>query len=101
MLETIMAAISGVFAIMWYLLKQKDERQGKDIESLYRMHHEDASKLAVLELEIAKNHYPKHELDERFKQIDTTLKEGFRDLSSDIKHMTKALNDHLQEGRNN
>lgn len=99
MTEYILVGIGGVFSVLFYLLRQRDERQGKDIESLFAIHHRDVEKLTALELEIARNHYPKGELDERFRQLDATIKEGFKELGTDIKSMSKALNDHLQEDR--
>jgi hypothetical protein len=95
--ELAMTSLAGVFSILWYLLRQKDAKQEEEIKSLFAMHHQDVAKLNLLELEIAKNHYPKSELDIRFQQLDTTIKEGFRELSTDIKDMTRALNAHLQE----
>lgn len=101
-------ALGAVFSVLWYLLRQKDAKQGDeiaeirrshkdDIDTLYKLHHKDAERLTAFELEIAKNHYPKGDLDKRFEQLDITIKAGFTSLGGDIKEMTKALHDHLKE----
>jgi hypothetical protein len=108
--ELLVLAVGGVFTVLWYLLRQKDAKQGEeisdirkqhkdDIDLLYKLHNKDVEKLAQLELEIAKNHYPKNELDKRFEQLDATIKDGFKSLGEDIKQMTSALQDHLKEHR--
>ena len=86
-----------LLGLLWYLLRQKDEKQGHDIETLFALHQKDVEKLAAFELEIAKNHYPKPELDQRFTQLDATIRGGFTTLSADVKEMTKALHDHMRE----
>jgi hypothetical protein len=106
--ELLVLAVSGVFAVLWYLLRQKDAKQGQeiaeirkmhkdDVEILYKLHHKDVDRLTAFELEIAKNHYPKNDLDRRFEQLDKSIKDGFTELGGDIKEMTKALHDHLKD----
>lgn len=94
--DILLLCLTGLFTVLWYLLRQKDAKQESEINNLYKLHHEDENKLHELELEIARNHYPKHELDARFSQLDATIRSGFSALSGDIKEMTKALQDHLQ-----
>lgn len=96
-MELVMLGVGGVFAVLWYLLRQKDAKQGDDIGELYRLHHADELKLHELQLELAKNHYPKHELDQRFAQLDATLKGGFKDLGVELKEVVKVLHDHMQQ----
>lgn len=86
-----------VFSVIGWLLSNKDKKQGEEITKLFALHDEDSKELMQLRLEIARNHYPKSELDVRFAQLDATIKEGFKDLGTDIKEMTKALHDHLKE----
>lgn len=95
--EIVLLAVVGVFTALWFLLRQKDAKQAQDITHLYKLHHDDEAKLHCLELELARNHYPKNELDTRFAQLDATLKTGFSDLRADFKELTKALQDHLQK----
>lgn len=117
--EIILILAGCVVGVLGYLLKQRDDKQAEELKAgkaahdkhvedvkkgftdLYKLHADDVAKLAALEVEIAKNHYPKPELDERFRQLDTTIKEGFRDLGNDIREMTKALQSHLQEHSTN
>ena len=97
-----------IFGVIGWLLTNKDKKQGEeiaelkrqhkdDVDTLYKLHHADAAKLQEFELEIARNHYPKPELDQRFSQLDATIKDGFRGLGMDIKEMTRALQKHLEE----
>lgn len=86
-----------IFSVIGWLLSNKDKKQGEEIAKLFVLHDDDSKELMRLQLEIARNHYPKSELDVRFAQLDATIKEGFKDLGSDIKEMTKALHDHLKE----
>jgi len=72
-----------------------------DVNKLYQLHHDNERKLAEHQLEIAKNHYPKQELDHRFSQLDTTIKDGFKSLSGDFKEMTKVLHDHMNSSHHN
>ena len=95
--ELLLLGVAGIFAVLWYLLRQKDSKQERDISKLYELHHADENKLHDFELEIARNHYPKNELDTRFAQLDATLKEGFKSLGADFKEMAKVLQDHLQQ----
>lgn len=86
-----------IFSVIGWLLSNKDKKQGEEITKLFALHEADSRELMQLRLEIARNHYPKSELDVRFAQLDATIKEGFKDLGTDIKEMTKALHDHLKE----
>lgn len=101
-MEAWLAAIllGVVFGAMGWLLSSKDKKQGDDIDTLYSLCHAQQKELSEHKLKIAENHYPKHELDQRFQQLNITLAEGFRGLSSDVKEMTKMMHDHLREHHN-
>ena len=86
---------SILLLVVAWLLARKDQKQGDDIAQLYALHHDNEKQLADHRLKIAENHYPKPEVDNRFMQLETTIKDGFRSLSTDFKEMTKALHDHL------
>lgn len=108
-MEWIFGGISLLFGVIGYLLSLKDKRQGEEImemktnykadfENLYRLHHEDEEKLAEYKLVIAQNHYTQPQVDFRFQQLDNTMKDGFKELSVDLKEMTKMLTDHMVKG---
>lgn len=100
MAEYFIFGLALLFGVIGYLLSRRDAKQAEEIETLFKLHHADEKQLHNLELEIARNHYPKNELDERFKQLDQTMKDGFGSLGADIKEMVKALNAHLQDRHN-
>lgn len=92
---------SILLLIVAWLLARKDQKQGDDIAQLYALHHGNEKQLADHRLKIAETHYPKPEVDNRFMQLETTIKDGFRSLSTDFKEMTKALHDHLNSVHHN
>ena len=67
----------------------------QDFTNLYTLHHTNEAKLSAYQLKIAENHYPKPELDQRFMQLDTTIKDGFKELGSDFKDLTRVLHNHM------
>ena len=113
--DIIISSILGALAWLWVWKDRKRAEEIKDdkltaekgrnelkkeIDLLFKLHHNDEKELNNLALEIAKNHYPKNELDVRFQQLDSTLKEGFHSLSDDVKEMTKALMQHMSDEHN-
>lgn len=95
-------AILGVIAVAWYLLRQKDARQQRDMEAmqaytekqltlLFVKHDEDVKRLADLELRIAQNHYAKTELDNRFEKLELSFREGFREIGGKFDRLSELL----------
>lgn len=98
-LTTIIGIVVGVIS---YLLSKTDKAQEDKIAAqqesialLWRKHDDDAAALAALRLEIAKEHYLKHELDARFQQLDSTFREGFNGLRTEFKELARILIDHV------
>lgn len=89
--------ITAVISVMGYLLAAKDTKQAADIETLFKLCHSQQAELAAYKLKIAENHYPKHELDQRFQQLNNTIDVGFKGLSQDVKEMTKTMHEHFKE----
>ena len=81
--------------LVGWLLANKDSKQAHEIELLFQKHDKDAQDLAELKLIIAKEHYIKAELDERFKSLDTTFREGFRELNTQFSTLSSALMAHI------
>lgn len=98
MLFTIgMGFLSVLFTVLWFLLRKKDEAQEKQIAVLFVKHDEDAQRLRDLELDIAKKHYVKEELDRMFDRLEVTFKQGFASLGGKLDDMNRALTNHLRE----
>lgn len=103
-----------------YLLNKKDAAQEKEIEALkaaqkeqldalreliaatqaqiallFKKHDDDVAALRALEVQIAKEHYLKHELDQRFQSLESTFREGFGDLRTEFKELARVLIEHV------
>lgn len=89
--DIIKLAIVGVFAVVWYLLKQKDAQQEASIKDLYDKHSADVEKLRDLEVRLAKDHYVKTELDARFDRLESTFRDGFKALGDRFDRLSNVL----------
>jgi hypothetical protein len=107
--------IGVAFSIIGWLLANKDKKQSEEIKAesvsrkedddaietnvdlLFKLYHELEKDLSAFKLEIAKNHYPKHELDQRFAELNLSIKEGFGALSGELKEMNKSLHNHFDK----
>ncbi|ADE12123.1 hypothetical protein [Sideroxydans lithotrophicus] len=70
-------------AIGW-LLANKDAKQEEMIKELFLKHDEDAKKLAALEIDIARNYNPKHEITGLFDNFKLYLNERFDRLEQAV-----------------
>lgn len=102
-LTVLLFVLGVIFAIIGWLLRNKDaaqEEKIKDqaalIQTLFLKHDEDARRLDDLKLEIARKHYVKDELDMRFDRLETTTRIGFDKLTAEFKELARALLDHIQ-----
>jgi uncharacterized protein HemX len=93
--DILLFIISGVGAIMWYLLKQKDEKQGREIEMLFKKHDEDVQALQELRVQIAEGHYKKTELDYKFDRIELAITNSFSNLASKFDKLSDVLIAHI------
>lgn len=92
--------VTTIFAILGYLLQQKDAKQGKQIELLFEKHDADATALEALKLKIAEQHYQKAELDRKFNSLECATREGFLDLGKKLDRLSDALLAHItHEGK--
>ena len=87
--------LGGLFTVLWWLLRQKDSAQQAQITELFALHKEDSERLQLLQLKISDEHYRKVELDTRFDKIDTTLKDGFKELGVKHDHLNMLLVQYL------
>lgn len=90
------AGLGAVFTVLWWLLRNKDMKQEKDIDLLFKKHDDDAGRLQALELEIAKNHYVKSELDPKFSLLESAFRSSFNSMSTKFDHLSENLISHLQ-----
>lgn len=98
----IQGIMTMLIAALAYFLRQKDEKQGKDIEQLsskidqqvellWQKHDADAQDLSELRLHIASQHYVKTELDNRFDKMELAFKHGFHELGDKLDKLTNAV----------
>jgi hypothetical protein len=92
---TYAALTSLLIGLVGWLLSNKDAKQGHEIALLFKKHDDDAAALAALRVEIAKEHYLKHELDDRFLSLQGTFRDGMRDLGGKFDKLTNILIEHL------
>lgn len=85
----------GVFTVLWWLLRQKDAVQAKQIELLFSKHDEDAKALQDLRVQIASQHYVKSELDGKFDRLETAFRDGFGQLGQKFDKLSDVLTNHI------
>jgi hypothetical protein len=83
--------LGGIATFVFWLLRNKDAVQAKQIDDLIRMHNEDAKRLQDLELEIARKHYVKDELDAKFDKLEDAFKIGFELMGTKFDRLSNAL----------
>lgn len=81
----------AIFAIIGYLLARKDAQQEAQIKTLWEKHDEDAKRLQDLELDIAKRHYVKDELDQRFDRLENSIRSGMDSISGEVRNLRDAI----------
>jgi nitrogenase molybdenum-iron protein alpha/beta subunit len=79
---------TALVSLLWYLLKQKDEKQQAEINTLFSKHDADVIELQSLKLQIADDHYKKVELNYKFDRLETAFIEGFKSL---VEKMDKII----------
>lgn len=95
---TYVSLTTVLIGLVGWLLSNKDTKQAQEIDILFKKHDEDAAALAALRIEIAKEHYLKHELDDRFRSLEQAIKESSATLGSQFDNLAKTLVSHLIEG---
>lgn len=76
-------------------LKDLNEKLQKQIDLLFKKHDDDVAALNSLQLQIAKEHYLKHELDQRFMSLENAFKDGMHELGRKFDKLTDTLVDHV------
>lgn len=66
-----------LIGLIGWLLANKDAKQAEEIRELFALHKADSAKLESLQLDIAKNYNPKHEIASLFDGFKLYLNERF------------------------
>ena len=107
--EIMQYVITAVFIVVWFLLRQKDAKQQKEfdeykisqatlVNKLFELHDRDAKELQELKLQIAANHYEAKTIDIKFEKLETTFKDGFRELGAKFDKFFTMYTEHLTNG---
>jgi hypothetical protein len=113
-MDIILFAAGVIFGIIGYLLHRKDVAQEAQIielkavivalktehtritDELWNKHNEDAARLHNLEIELAKQYYPKVEMDTRLHELELTIKEGLSEVTGEVRTLNKELMNFLK-----
>lgn len=107
--ELLQYVITGIFVVVWFLLRQKDAKQQKEFDEyrisqekivtkLFELHDKDAKELQDLKLQIAANHYEAKTIDGKFEKLETTFKDGFKELGAKFDKFFSMYTSHLTNG---
>lgn len=99
MVEVLLWIFGGIFTILWWLLRNKDEIQARAISDLYSKHEKDAKELVDLRVQIAESHYKKDELDSRFERLEAAFKSGFEELGRRFDRLSDRLTDYIERDK--
>ena len=61
------------------------------IDLLFEKHDQDAKRLDIFELDIAKHHYQKNELDARFDKLERAFENGFKSLGDKFDNFAQTM----------
>ena len=100
--------VVGVCTVLWWLIRQRDTtlnteitdlecRRKADSEMLWQKHDDDVRRLQDVELDIARRHYVKEELDDRFDRIERSINNGMESLCVKMDRLSDALLKHITE----
>jgi Tfp pilus assembly protein PilO len=102
--DILLFAAGVIVMIIGWLLAKKDQTQGDEIAALkasvltlFGKHDIDVAALQELRLQIAREHYQKEELDERFNKLEAAFQRGFDDLGHKFDRLSEALLEHLHD----
>ena len=83
--------LTGAGIVLWWLLRNKDARQEDAIKLLFEKHDGDSLRLDNFQLEIAKQHYVKPELDAKFDKLENAIKESMDSLGKKFDRLSECL----------
>lgn len=96
--DYIILGLTIAIALFGWLLQQKDTARQADIARLFELHDKDAKRLDEFELDTARRHYVKEELDNRFEKLDRTITLGLDKLGDKMDRLSGVLLKHNNVG---
>jgi hypothetical protein len=90
---------TALVGLLWHLLKQKDEKQQAELNTLFSKHDADVLELQSLKLQIAEGHYKKSELDYKFSRLEVAFTDGFKSLGDKMDKLSMSLIENSHERR--
>lgn len=94
--------LGGLFSVLFWLLKNKDENQSKQLDSharyieiIFKKIDDDMAALQNLRVHIASHHYEKSELDVKFEKLERTTSDGFRILGDKLDKLSSSMLTHI------
>lgn len=104
LLEIGLMVLGALFSVVGWLLKNKDEAQSRQIanlesqiEGLYQKHDKNAASIQELRLQIAREHYQKSEMDERFTELKITIRDGLQNMAERFDKLAETMRVHMVE----
>lgn len=96
--------VTGIFAVLWWLLKDRDAKQQREIDALresikllFSKHDADVKDLESLKLQIASQHYIKPELDAKFDRLEGAISKGFAGFGDQLEKLSGLLISHISK----
>lgn len=90
-------ALGLIFSVIGWLITDKVKGLQETNRVLFTKLDAANKSIADFRIEIAKEHYPKPELDFRFSQIDLSIRNGFHEMANKFDDLAKALTNHMLE----
>ena len=95
-LEIVLFILGIILTIIGYLLSQKDSKQQKEIDILFKKHDIDALALQELRERVVGNHYERRELDVKFDKLETSINVGLEKLGNKFDEFNLNLLKYLE-----
>lgn len=87
--------VTGIFTVLWFLIRGKFKDQDDTNKTLFIKHDNDVKELQELRLMIAARHYEKSELDIKFDKLERTMADGFNSIGNKFDHLSDVLIKHI------
>jgi hypothetical protein len=89
--EALLLGLTGIFTVLWWLLRNKDASQQKAIELIWMKFDTLAKETTDLRMHVAESHYKKPELDVKFDRLETSFRGGLGDLGIKMDRLTQTV----------
>lgn len=92
-----MLVLTVVLGALAYFVRERLASFSESIRLLFQKHDEDSARLDAFQLEIARKHYVKEELDARFDRLEMAFTKGFDTMGGKFDKLSDLLMDHIQK----